>query len=358
MSAARIAAIVPTYEERSSLPRLVEDLRREGIDEVIVADGDSPDGTASVARSLGAKVVVTTRCRGVQLNAGAAEAGAPLLLFLHADSRLPAGASDAIAAALARERVVLGAFALAIDATHAPWWTRLSLGLVGGGATLRARLLSLPYGDQGLFMTRAAFDRLGGFPPIARCEDLDLVLARAAPGRSRSCRFRRRRGAGTATGPGVRAPATSGTRPDSCQTPRDGKGRNRGHPGPRERRETRTIMKISARSHDSVVILDLEGKITMGLGDRELRQSIDKLIVEGRHDVLLNFSGVTYIDSSGVSELVQSFKALRNLGGHLKIENLSNKVYSTLQIAKLLPIFEIFDNEGAALGSFKGHAVR
>lgn len=117
-------------------------------------------------------------------------------------------------------------------------------------------------------------------------------------------------------------------------------------------------MKISARSHDSVVILDLEGKITMGLGDRELRQSIDKLIVEGRHDVLLNFSGVTYIDSSGVSELVQSFKALRNLGGHLKIENLSNKVYSTLQIAKLLPIFEIFDNEGAALGSFKGHAVR
>lgn len=176
MSAARIAAIVPTYEERSSLPRLVEDLRREGIDEVIVADGDSPDGTASVARSLGAKVVVTTRCRGVQLNAGAAEAGAPLLLFLHADSRLPAGASDAIAAALARERVVLGAFALAIDATHAPWWTRLSLGLVGGGATLRARLLSLPYGDQGLFMTRAAFDRLGGFPPIARCEDLDLVL--------------------------------------------------------------------------------------------------------------------------------------------------------------------------------------
>ena len=111
-------------------------------------------------------------------------------------------------------------------------------------------------------------------------------------------------------------------------------------------------MKIKSRSENGVVILDLEGKITMGLGDRELRTSIDKLIVDGNRNVLLNFSGVTYIDSSGVSELVQSFKAMRNLGGSLKIENLSNKVYSTLQIAKLLPIFEIYDDEQAALGSF------
>jgi anti-sigma B factor antagonist len=117
-------------------------------------------------------------------------------------------------------------------------------------------------------------------------------------------------------------------------------------------------MKISARKHDGVVILDLDGKITMGVGDRELRQAIDDQILQNHKAVLLNFSGVTYIDSSGISELVQSFKALRNLGGHLKIVNLSNKVYSTLQIAKLLPIFEIFDNEHAAVGSFKATSPR
>ena len=111
-------------------------------------------------------------------------------------------------------------------------------------------------------------------------------------------------------------------------------------------------MKIRSRQQNSIVILDLDGKITMGVGDRELREAIDKLILAGEHKGLLNFSGVTYIDSSGISELVQSFKALRNLGGSLKIENPSNKVYSTLQIAKLLPIFEIFDSEEAAVGSF------
>lgn len=116
-------------------------------------------------------------------------------------------------------------------------------------------------------------------------------------------------------------------------------------------------MKISARQQDGVMVLDLDGKITMGVGDRELRRSIDQLILEGHKSVLLNFSGVTYIDSSGISELVQSFKALRNLGGKLKIENLSNKVYSTLQIAKLLPIFEIYSTEEAALSSFAKDAA-
>ncbi len=95
----------------------------------------------------------------------------------------------------------------------------------------------------------------------------------------------------------------------------------------------------------------------MGMGDRELRAAIDQLIVEGRHDLLINFSEVTYIDSSGISELVQSYKAVRNVSGKLKIENLSSKVYSTLEIAKLLPIFEIYDDEGLAVDSFQG-AVR
>ena len=92
----------------------------------------------------------------------------------------------------------------------------------------------------------------------------------------------------------------------------------------------------------------------MGMGDRELRAAIDQLILEGRRDLLINFSDVTYIDSSGVSELVQSYKAVRNVSGRLKIENLSNKVYSTLEIAMLLPIFEIYDREELAVCSFQG----
>lgn len=111
-------------------------------------------------------------------------------------------------------------------------------------------------------------------------------------------------------------------------------------------------MHIGIRKFQDVVILDLEGKLTAGLGDQILRETIDELLAENWKKILVNLSRVSFIDSAGVGELVAGLRTARNLGTSLKLLNASERVQSTLYISKLLPIFEVYRDEREALAGF------
>ena len=112
-------------------------------------------------------------------------------------------------------------------------------------------------------------------------------------------------------------------------------------------------MHVDIRKADDVVILDLKGKLTAGLGDQILRDTLDTLLAEKWSKILLNLSEVSFIDSAGVGELVAGLRTVRKLGGSLKVLNVGDRVHSTLYIAKLLPIFEIYGDEKEALAGFR-----
>ena len=145
--------------------------------EVIVVDGGSADATAEIARPLADHVVSSERGRAAQMNAGAAVARGGILLFLHADTALPDGALAAIARALESGRHAWGRFDAAI-ASRDP-----RLALVAAFMNARSRMSGVATGDQAMFMTRAAFDEAGGFPPIPLMEDVAMSqkLGRLSP---------------------------------------------------------------------------------------------------------------------------------------------------------------------------------
>jgi len=111
-------------------------------------------------------------------------------------------------------------------------------------------------------------------------------------------------------------------------------------------------METNIRYRGNVVIVDLKGKLVWGRERLVLKETIDRLLEEERRDILLNLSEVKYMDSSGIGELVSSYRAVQRAGGQLKIVHLSNKIYTTLTIMRLLPIFEVFSDETEALKSF------
>lgn len=111
-------------------------------------------------------------------------------------------------------------------------------------------------------------------------------------------------------------------------------------------------LNISERQAGDVTILDLDGKITIGEGSVALRNAIRRLVGEGKKKILLNLAGVGYVDSSGIGELVSSFTAVNKEGGQLKLLNLTQKIQDLLAITKLLTVFDVFENEGEALGSY------
>lgn len=111
-------------------------------------------------------------------------------------------------------------------------------------------------------------------------------------------------------------------------------------------------MKSNSRRTDGVTILDLSGRITLGEGSVILRDTIRDLIAKGQKQILLNLGDVTYIDSSGIGELVSAFTTVRNQGGELKLLNLTKKVHDLLQITKLYTVFDVKDDEAAAVRSF------
>lgn len=167
-----ISIIVPTLNEAAgiigTLQRL-QSLRAKG-HEVIVVDGGSSDRTASLARPLVDRLLVTQRGRGVQMNAGARIAKGRVLLFLHADTLLPREAENAILAGLARSRRKWGRFNVRLSGRSA--WFRV----IEWSMNWRSRLTGIATGDQALFVEKDVFAAVGGFPEIPLMED--IVLSR------------------------------------------------------------------------------------------------------------------------------------------------------------------------------------
>ena len=111
-------------------------------------------------------------------------------------------------------------------------------------------------------------------------------------------------------------------------------------------------MKLTTREVDGVTVVDLSGKITLGEGGATLRDEVRKLLAKASKKIVLNLADVSYIDSSGLGELVSAYTAVKNAGGELKLLNLTSKVRDLLVITKLVTVFDVKDNEAAAVASF------
>ncbi len=116
-------------------------------------------------------------------------------------------------------------------------------------------------------------------------------------------------------------------------------------------------LNITERQAGDVTVLDLAGKITIGEGSVALRSAIKRLAEEGKKKILLNLNKVSYVDSSGIGELVSSFTTIKNQNGQLKLLNLSQKIQDLMTITKLHTVFDVYDEdrggESGALNSFK-----
>ncbi len=170
---APVSVVIPTLEAADRIGPCLGALGAavmEGvIHEVIVADGGSADAIAEVAEAVGARLVTAPRGRGKQLAAGARAARGDWLLFLHADTVLAPGWGAAVLAHVRTRPGRAGYFTLRFD-TPGPMAR-----IVAGWANLRAALFALPYGDQGLLISRALYDQTGGYRPIPLMEDVALV---------------------------------------------------------------------------------------------------------------------------------------------------------------------------------------
>ncbi|MFN0102038.1 MAG: STAS domain-containing protein [Bryobacteraceae bacterium] len=109
---------------------------------------------------------------------------------------------------------------------------------------------------------------------------------------------------------------------------------------------------ISMRQTGDVSLVDVGGKITLGDGSVAVRDAVKKLVADGTRKIVLNLGDVTYIDSSGIGELVSAFTTVSNSGGNLKLLNLTKRVQDLLQITKLYTVFEVFNDEATAVASF------
>lgn len=170
-----VSVIIPALNEAGCIRAAIRSARDAGADEVIVSDGESRDGTVEAARPLADAVVVSPRGRAVQMNAGARASSGEVLLFLHADTLLPAGAAAAVREAVSTGRAVGGAFSvrLGVSPDTSPG-RRALLALTGRMINVRARLFRSYTGDQGIFVERSVFEEMGGFPEIPLMEDVEL----------------------------------------------------------------------------------------------------------------------------------------------------------------------------------------
>jgi rSAM/selenodomain-associated transferase 2 len=181
----KLSIIMPVLDEAAGIEAALAALapvRARGA-EVIVADGGSRDGTAERARLLADRVLAAPRGRGLQMNAGAAAACGDVLFFLHADTRLPEDADRLVLDGLARSGRDWGRFDVRFDDGGL-------LNVIAAMMNVRSRLTGIATGDQAMFMTRAAFEHAGGFPPIALMEDVALSAKLKRIGRPLALRAR------------------------------------------------------------------------------------------------------------------------------------------------------------------------
>ena len=164
-----ISVVIPALNEAETIgPALASAQNFNGI-ELIVVDGGSQDKTPEVAQSSGAQVLHSLPGRARQMNAGAEAAQGEFLVFLHADTSLPAGFADHVRRILTTPGVAAGAFELKIDASSP------GLRIIEAVANWRSRYLKMPYGDQAIFLRKNIFNESGGFPEIPIMEDFQLV---------------------------------------------------------------------------------------------------------------------------------------------------------------------------------------
>ncbi|MBC6480398.1 MAG: TIGR04283 family arsenosugar biosynthesis glycosyltransferase [Hormoscilla sp. GM7CHS1pb] len=167
-----ISIIIPVLNEADHILPTLASIGEAKDVEAIVVDGGSVDATVNLVEKFyptSVKVISAATGRGSQMNAGAAVAKGAILLFLHADTRLPVGFDTIVRDCLRKHHVVAGAFRLQIDGDLA------GIRLVEMGVNWRSRLLGLPYGDQGIFMPATVFHDIGGFPNLPIMEDVASI---------------------------------------------------------------------------------------------------------------------------------------------------------------------------------------
>ncbi len=177
--ASQISIIIPTLNAAGSLPgcldSLLPGLSAGVIRDLVISDGGSTDGTPALADDVGAQLVTGAKGRGGQLQRGAEVAKADWLLFLHADTQLPDDWVGAVSVHIAKQPHKAAVFRLRFQADG------LLPRLVGSWANFRSRVFDLPYGDQGLLISRTLYDQINGYPDLPLMED--VAIARALKGR-------------------------------------------------------------------------------------------------------------------------------------------------------------------------------
>ncbi len=168
----KFSIIIPVLNEQDLINPLIQNLRLQALmntAEVIVVDGDPNGSTINLIHDRKTTCATSEPGRDRQMNTGAAIARGEILIFLHADTKLPRDALKKIAEVLENKQLVAGAFDLAIDSN------RLILKYIAARARLRSRLNRIPYGDQAIFIRRAYFEEIGGFKEMPLMEDIDLM---------------------------------------------------------------------------------------------------------------------------------------------------------------------------------------
>jgi len=168
-----ISVIIPCYNEAGSVAATLASIGSDKNVEVIVSDGGSGDETVKICQRFNTRLISGGRSRAECMNAGAAQATGQILLFLHADSELPADWAQEVRASMGRPETLLGCFEF--RPVSVALQNSIALRLVTRLTNLRSRYLNLPYGDQGLFLRRGVFRAYGGFPSLPFMEDFELV---------------------------------------------------------------------------------------------------------------------------------------------------------------------------------------
>jgi rSAM/selenodomain-associated transferase 2 len=164
-----ISIIIPTLNEEDNIAGCLASTQNASNAERIVVDGGSRDRTVEIARACGATVITIPSGRARQMNAGAKVASGDLLIFLHADTRLPERFDSCVRQILARPGIAAGAFEFCLDMSSA------GLRIIERVANWRSRRLQMPYGDQAIFIRSAVFRDIGGFPDMPIMEDFEFI---------------------------------------------------------------------------------------------------------------------------------------------------------------------------------------